>query len=658
MLKRFFFITSFVLGLSSVWAQDIFEKPLSDRLTGYDIDVSLNTEAKTISGSMVAMWVNDSPDMVPDVQMHMYLNAFRSNKSTFYRESGGSPGSKEIDYGWVEITRINDIMGTDLSGMMTFIQPDDNNRDDMTVIRIVLPKPVAPGDTLFLDIDFTSKLPSNIRRTGFSDDYFFVAQWFPKFGVYESGGMGGSEVNGWNCHQFHSNSEFYANHSVYNVNITLPAEYVVGSGGKLIEQEDMADGLKRIKYRAEDIVDFAWTAWPEYLVAEDKWEHVDIRFMYPPGREKQVERQMTAVKNALEYLTERVGPFPWPHLTFVDPPTKGAGAGGMEYTTIFTSSSFTGVPGFLNLPDMVTVHEFGHAYFMGILASNEFEEPWVDEGINSYLESRIMDHYWGPDKGILNSERFWFSDKQMQRFGYISSPARQVTDNTPASWQYPHGTYGMMSYQKAATWLNTLEGIVGTETIDEVFREYYREWGFKHPTAKDFVDVTNRVVTRINGDKYGADMNWFFDQTLYGTGICDYKVAGISNVKIRSFKGIEKSDTGMVFRQDDTKNDTIYRSAVRLERIGEVMLPVKILVHFDDGKEIVEEWDGKARYHDLVYEGANKIVWARLDPDMKIFMDVNIVNNSYTTEPDSVPIRKTVRRLTTLILFLTGMLTL
>lgn len=658
MIGRIFLFAVLFISPWTLWSQVIFQSPLSDRVTAYDISVVLDTEAKTITGNMEAKWVNRSMDMVPDLQLHMYLNAFRSNKSSFYKGEGGSPGAREIDYGWIEITSITGSSGYDLSGSLQYIQPDDGNKDDMTVLRVELPEPVSPGDSIVLNIGFVSKLPSSIRRTGFADDFFFAGQWFPKFGVYEYEGMGGALKNGWNCHQFHTNSEFYSNHSVYNVDITLPAEYVIGSGGMLMGEEMIGDSLKKVLYRAEDIVDFAWTAWPGYLVAEDKWQDVNIRFLYPPGREDQVDRQMGAIKNALEYLGERVGPYPWPYVTFVDPPAKGSGAGGMEYTTIFTSISFPGVPGFMLTPEQVTVHEFGHAYFMGILASNEFEEPWVDEGINSYWETRIMDHYWGPDKGNINHSRFWLSDKMTNRTVYVNSLSRQVTDNTPASWNYPHDTYGMMSYQKAATWLITLEGIIGTETMDEVFREYYRVWGFRHPTGRDFVDITNSVVTRIFGNRFGDNMNWFFDQTLYGTGICDYRIDGISNLKIRSFKGIEKADTGMILKHGDTAGDTIFHSIVRLERIGEIMLPVEILVHFDDGSETTEYWDGKSRYHDLEYRSTKKVTWAKIDPGMKIYMDVNLVNNSFTTEHNHVPLKRITRKLSTFMLFMTQFLSL
>ena len=383
-MKRLILLTfCSYLCWNSLSCQIINPKPLSARITGYKIDAELNTVTKTVTGMMEAFWVNPSKDIVPDIQLHMYLNAFRSNKSTLYKESGGSPGPKEIDFGWVNIKSMTDKKGNDLKSRMKYISPDDANPDDMTVLDVPLPDPAKPGDTVVIKVNFVSKLPSDIRRTGFNDDYFFIAQWFPKFGVYEPAGMRYTVKGGWNCHQFHNNSEFYSNHSVYDVKIKLPKEYIVGTGGMLLKEEESAGGKKIQTWRAEDIVDFAWTAWPGYAVYTDQWEHVKITLLLPKDRIIQVSRQFKAVKQALEYLTKNVGPYPWPHLTFVDPPAKGINSGGMEYTTLFTSQSFYGVPEFLHLPEMVTIHEFGHAYFMGILASNEFEEPWLDEGVNS-----------------------------------------------------------------------------------------------------------------------------------------------------------------------------------------------------------------------------------------------------------------------------------
>jgi hypothetical protein len=641
--------------ISLLPAQIVLTKPLSNRLTYYKIDATLDVVAKIVNGEMSAWWVNSTTDKVGDIQLHMYLNAFSSSKSTYYRESGGDPGNKESDWGWIDITNLTDRNGKDLMPLMNFISPDDGNPDDRTVLKIDLPKAAEPGDTVFIKVTFASKLPSKIIRTGYSGDYYFVAQWFPKFGVYEPAGMRYATEGGWNCHQFHSTSEFYSNHSVYDVKITLPKEYITGSGGMLIDETE--NGTKKtLSYRAEDIVDFAWTAWPGYAVFTDQWKHIKLTLLLPAERKNQVARQFQAVKNALEYLEKNVGPYPWPYLTFVDPPSKGSGAGGMEYTTIFTSLSSFIMPAFLHMPEMVTIHEFGHSYFMGILASNEFEEPWLDEGINSFWEARIVDNYYGKNSGLLDLPYFKISDKSMSRSSYSSSGSRQVISNNEYSWNYPHNTYGMMSYMKPATWLYTLMGIVGEETTNEIFREYYRKWAFRHPSGTDFVNVVNEVVTRIHGDKFGKDMNWFFNQTLYGTGLCDYKVSDLTNTKIQ--KAVGRGVTNDFAETSNYKADSLYKSVVQLERIGDVILPVEILVHFSNGVEIMETWDGKSRFKDFTYSGSRKVTWVKIDPEYKITMDINYINNSLTEDPDPVPIKRLTNKLITYLEFLISIVSL
>ena len=639
----------------SLQSHIVNKEPLSARTTGYKIDASLNVVTKTVSGTMETFWVNQSEDIVPDAQMHLYLNAFKSSKTTFYQESPIIDSNSKIKFdGWIEIKSITDRYGDDLAPQMQFIRPDDGNADDNTVLKINLPQAAKPGDTVFFKINFESKLPSNIIRTGYNDDFYFVAQWFPKFGVYEPAGMRYATKGGWNCHQFHANSEFYSDHSVYDVKITLPKEYVVGSGGLLTKETEDGDH-KTLTYRAEDIVDFAWTAWPGYVVYTDQWKHVTITLLLPKERSDQVNRQFIAVKNALEYLAENVGPYPWPHLTFVDPPSKGSGAGGMEYTTLFTSQSFNNVPGFLHFPEMVTIHEFGHAYFMGILASNEFEEPWLDEGINSFWESRIIDYYYGKNSGMIDHPWLKIADAAIARTSYIMSDKKQLVSNSEYSWNYPQGTYGMMSYMKPAVTLSTLMGLTGEETMNEIFREYYRKWAFRNPSGKDFINVVNEVVTRTHGNKFGADMNWFFDQTIYGTGICDYKVGSIRNDQVEDSGGMIES--GDSLNTGVSGSESIYRSVVSIERSGEVKLPVDVLVHFEDGKDKLESWDGKDRFMELKYSG-RKVQWVKVDPEFRIKLDINYINNSMTTDPDRVPVRRLIDKYISFMQFFINLISL
>ena len=658
MVRAIFILIIMISGLECLNSQIVNPKPLSDRITGYKIDAELDAKAKTVTGTMEAFWVNPSKDIVPDIQLHMYLNAFRSNKSTFFKEGGRFSLNKENELGWINILLLNDNKGNDLKPAMKFISPDDNNPDDMTALDIPLQQPAKQGDTVIIKVRFVSKLPLIVARTGYNSDFFFVAQWFPKFGVYEPQGMRYSIKGAWNCHQFHSNSEFYANHSVYDVNLTVPKEYVVGTGGLQLDEKEIDGGRKVISTRAEDIVDYAWTAWPGYSVFKDQWQNVKITLLLPKERKDQVSRQFTAVKHALEYFAKNVGPYPWPHLTIVDPPAKGNGSGGMEYTTLFTSDSFNGIPDYIHLPEMASIHEFGHAYFMGILASNEFEEPWLDEGINSFWEERIVDHYYGADGGLLDHPFLKISDQTYYRLPYTSSPGRQTVSNAEYSWNYSHGTYGMISYSKAAICMHTLMGIIGEETMNEVFKEYYQRWAFRYPSGRDFINVVSDVVKKVHGNRFGQDMNWFFDQTLYGTGICDYKVSSIRNTRATDFEGVINEGDSIRYNKSLHISDSLYTSIVQLDRIGEVMLPEDVLIHFNNGEQVLELWNGKERFKDYTYTGKRKVDWVKIDPDYKIKMDVNYINNSMTLTPDKKPVRRYIDKLIAFMEFFINIISL
>jgi hypothetical protein len=206
-----------------------------------------------------------------------------------------------------------------------------------------------------------------------------------------------------------------------------------------------------------------------------------------------------------------------------------------------------------------------------------------------------------------------------------------------------------MSYYKTATWLYSLMGIIGKETMNDVFREYYRRWAFRHPSGKDFINVVNDVVRNEHGEEFGPDMNWFFNETLYGTGVCDYKVSGISNIEYH--KPVGKTDLTEFDENKEGGSDSLYTSVAQLERTGDVKIPVEVLIHFSNGDEVHEKWDGISSYRDFTYSGHRKILWVKIDPEFKNRMDINFVNNSMTLQPDRVPIRRLVNELTSFVQF-------
>src|SRR5215469_1561266 len=184
----------------------------------------------------------------------------------------------------------------DVTDKMQFIQPDDHNADDRTVMQVTLPKPIAPGASVQFQMTFHDQMPEVVERTGYKRDFFMVGQWFPKVGVWWH--------NAWNCHQFHATTEFFADFGTFDVKLTVPQNCVLGSSGDEVARVNNSDGTKTVTYHAEDIHDFAWTADPNFRVAEDTWSgsagKVKIHLLMSPGNLYQTERYLQALKGTLD----------------------------------------------------------------------------------------------------------------------------------------------------------------------------------------------------------------------------------------------------------------------------------------------------------------------------------------------------------------------
>jgi hypothetical protein len=358
--------------------------------------------------------------------------------------------------------------------------------------------------------------------------------------------------------------------------------------------------------------------------------------MLQPEHSDQAARHIKALKAALEYFDANLGKYPYSTITVVDPPLNGFGSGGMEYPTFITAGTIWNLPERIKMPELAVIHEFGHNYFMGLLATNEFEEAFLDEGFNQYYETRIMDKTYGKETAIIDLFGFKMGDLEYSRQGYVSMRNPKVAEIYRKSWEFTEGGYGGLTYFKTAMMLKTLEGLVGIETMDLIMKTYFEKWKFKHPCVKDFITITNEIVTKKVSKQYGDNMNWFFDQVLYGSDICDYRLASISNDKKGSVKGIYDSAGVKKHYNQTNSSKPVYESSVVVSRAGEVKLPIEILVHFENGKEILKTWDGKERTVEMKFEGNSKIVWAKIDPYKKIPLDINIINNSLTTEEDNV----------------------
>ncbi len=634
--------------MTLLYAQELTaQSALSPRIANYKMEVELDVEEKKIYGTTTLLWRNKSTDRVSDLYFHLYYNAFRNTQSTFFKERGVPEFlTQGIDddcgWGWSHIISIADASGNDLGEGLSYVQPDDNNSEDKTVLRVPLANPVAPGEETYITFDWVAKIPKMMPRTGYNKDFYFFAQWFPKVGVYESAGTRYATEGGWNCHQYHSNGEYFSDFGVYDVKVTVPENFMVAASGQLIEQEKTATKekgkTKTWHFIAEDVIDFTWSASPEFVLTEEKYKDTEIKLYSYPNKVHLKDRHLPIMKYCIEYLEEKLGPYPYSTISIVDPPIHGLYTGGMEYPTLITIMSSNSLPAGIKVSETLVAHEFIHQYFMQMVASNEVEEPWMDEGFTTYYEGKILDSYLGDQTSAIDCAGFKAGNKEWNRTEFFGGDNPQIASNARKSYQYKHGGYGPISYNKTALWLQTMENLVGESTMDEIMQTYFRRWQFKHPMRQNFLDVVNEIVIKNKPNEFPEGMDWYFEEVLYGTGLCDYKVASIKNTKVKPKRGFFSDFQNCEIQELDSEV-SIYKSTVILHRLGEVKLPLEILVHFDDGHQETYQWDGKDRSSEITQTSTRRIISVEIDPEQKIYLDNNFLNNSLTIEKNHSGIR-------------------
>ncbi|MEW5981122.1 MAG: M1 family metallopeptidase [Acidobacteriota bacterium] len=610
----------------------------SPRNASYSIDVRLDHASRTLSGRAILTWRNVASVPTSELRFHLYYNAWRNSESTWMREArlrgSSAQAPRPGDWGWMDVSQVRLLTGAtepvDLTGRTRFIAPDDGNPSDRTVLMVPLPAPVAPGDTINVEVAWTSKVPRTFSRTGTIGSYYFLAQWFPKLGVLED--------SGWNCHQFHAGTEFYADYGVYDVRMIVPSGWVVGASGQERGRSENADGTTTHAYHADDVHDFAWTTSPDYVERRAAFEHpnlpkVEMRLLLQPEHDTQAERHFEATRTALRYYGEWYGAYPYGYLTIIDPAWQSR-SGGMEYPTLFTAGSRWLAPAGVTQPEGVTVHEAGHQFWYGIVGNNEFEHAWMDEGFNTFSTARAIEANPAYRTNYYAQRYFggfipWvFRDIVRTReadgnglAGYRGSAESDVP-STPTYMYYP-ATGGGLSYSKTALWLHTLERYLGWPMLQRIMSTYFDRWKFRHPQPQDFFTVANEVS--------GRDLGWYFDQVHRSSNVFDYGVSLVKSEPVAASGFVERD--GKIQPAEGATGTPRFRTTVVVRRHGEAVFPTEVLVVFRDGEQVREAWNGRDRWKAFIYEREAQAAYAEVDPSRVLLLDINRVNNSYSTTP-------------------------
>lgn len=600
--------------------------PLSQRVVHYEIDAKYDATKHIIDATEVLTYHNLTGQALDHFPFHLYQNAFQPD-ATWVREAKRD-GSRDTaydkwedkQYGSEEIKSIEVVGQGDLTSQLQYIAPDDGNKDDKTVVDLRVPKPIAPGAYVQFKIAFHEQMPETQARSGWKRDFLLGGQWFPKVGVWWNGA--------WNCHQYHATTEFFADFGVYDVKLTVPQYEVIGASGIEVSNVNNADNTKTVTYHGDDIHDFAWTVSPRYKVRESVYQSqmgpIKLRFLMQPAHWDQAERHERITTESIDRFEKWYGPYPYKTLTVVDTEPDSA-AEGMEYPTFITGGTSWFMPAGLYLPELVVEHEFGHQYWYGMVATNEFEDAWMDEGINSYTEVKVLDSILGKNTSMLNFAGITLGEREGQRMTYTGSADRDAMAQKAYEY-YSSNSYSGVTYGKTASVLLTLEGIIGEDTMAKAMRAYFMKYRFTHPVKEDFLKTIEEVS--------GKDLRWYFNQAVYGSQVLDYSVSKIDSYPLNWYS--EKKDAS-----DKKKDkDTVYQSFVTLQRKEDFRMPVEVEIVFDNGEKIREHWDGQSRWTRFSYQKKAKVVSAEIDPDHKIQLDRNNFNNSFVVDANTKPTYK------------------
>jgi len=471
----------------------------------YKIEVRLQVADNTLDGMETIKYINHSPDTLTYLWVHLWPNAFKNDKTAFSDQLLNN-GDTRFYFSTPEQKGYINRLDFRINGLA--IQTEDHP-EHIDIVKIILPKPLFPGDSTFVTTPFHVKLPQNFSRGGYNEKTFQITQWYPKIATYDD--------EGWHPLPYLDQGEFYNDFGNYDVKITAPANFIIAATGnplqkikeniifpttkpkKTIQTKPKQRNwntipLKTYTYRQENVTDFAWFADTTFSVLTDsvqlpskRWVKLQSYFHFQsfPIWENSIQY----IKNAILYHSQWIGEYPYDVVTVVE--GEQGFQGGMEYPTI---TILTGAASSKDL-DLLIFHEVGHNWMQGILSSNERKHPWMDEGMNTYYENRYQALRYPDNKklkgieGLIGDSRFSELLASNQAATHTDYPIDSPSDEFTAT------NYGSMVYTKAAAWMKYLESSIGIDSFDKAMKSYYSQWKFKHPKPQDF---KNSIETSTN----------------------------------------------------------------------------------------------------------------------------------------------------------------
>ncbi|MCC6647205.1 MAG: M1 family metallopeptidase [Polyangiaceae bacterium] len=583
----------------------------------------LDEARHAIVGTETIAWTNPASVPVRELYLHLYLNAFKNERTAFLRSRlGDGRGSKmPREWGYADVKSVTLVDGDarrDLRDALERHSPGDP--EDETDLRLTLPDAVAPGAAIVLELTFESKLPDVVERTGWAGGFHMVAQWFPKLARVRPDGSSSHFT-------FQRLSEFDADFGEYDVTIDAPAGYVIGATGKRISERATA-GRVETRYAARDVHDFAFTAWSGAVESRARIAGVDVHLIAPPRHEGVIARTRAALATGLECYGRRFGRYPYETLTVVHPPPDAEEAGGMEYPTLITTGGPSLSPGAVKLTEALTMHELGHQWFYGLVATDEHREPFLDEGLNSWAEQGCMRELAG-DGSALALPGVTVSVEALHRIGALSAGRDDVIARSSAD-AATAGHYARLVYSRTAALMSSLAGAYGPDVVERAVGRYTRGHRFGHPDARHLLAALDEVG--------GSELAEAARVGLFERGWIDLAVVDAGTVPRRSPKGVFDREGGRetVTTMDASGDHDVWAVVARR---GSLELPVDVELGLADGTRRRVRWEGRGPWVRVTAVSRSPLAWVVVDPDHAIALDERLDDNALALSRGAPPLR-------------------
>lgn len=542
------------------------QQPYFQQEVNYRMEVRLDDKAHSLSATQQIQYINNSPASLDVIWFHLWPNAYKDN-STALAQQLIRQKRTDLYYSKPEDRGYIDSLDFKVNGRTVKWEYDLQHKD---ICRLILNEPLRSLDTITITTPFYVKIPNaSISRLGHNDQAYYITQWYPKPAVYDNAG--------WHPMPYLDQGEFYSEFGSFDVKITLPDNYLLAATGDRIDAAEEEDFLNRkvmetlerldksdyrktdmgfpessakqktIQFRQYRVHDFAWFADKRFNVVHDQIElpttrrTVDTWVFFTNKNAELWKSAITYVNESTLFYSYFVGDYPYNHVTAVDG-TIMAG-GGMEYPNITVIGDMTRVQDL----DATIAHEVGHNWFYGVLASNERDVPFMDEGVNSFYELRYLrakypllkfTDYIGQDSTFrfmgLNKLPYWREKEatfMLAQRAHLDQPANLHSED------YTLFNYGSIIYGKTPVSFDYLLEYMGPENFDKAMKFYYEQFRFKHPQPNDLFKTLNFYS--------GKDLGWFSSDLIGSKKHIDYKIKRVRQNKDGSFSVLVKNKTGL-----------------------------------------------------------------------------------------------------------------